>query len=342
MTNFEHFRPFTHLTENEADSVKKQFVKHQAEALDHIPNELEKTPEDQRDIHLVEKYLSKEWQNLKLPGELKLDPSFYHFLDDEQMKKMFPGINLEQTSIFHLAMASRMGIFISESAFRTWPSGLGFIVLLHESIHAASYNSYVGISQETIVNRRTGYVNRAMFKPAHAHFEGFNEALTDLTVLDIIQKNHAKLVDQLKVDEKLLEETLSEESDILYWKYMKIVQTVIGKMAEATHQPSSTILETFIRGMFTGEMMHLRQIDRLFGHGSLRVLAAMRSGTTADVPEKESLAKILEYFTTDDIEKRFSIAQEVLNNRERAAYLNHREQSIRIWSEKDNPKPLRD
>lgn len=75
-------------------------------------------------------------------------------------------------------------------------------------------------------------------------------------------------------------------------------------------------------------MMHLRDIEKTFGKGSLRVLAAIDCGTKNNPPiqkyREKNNNKILEYFETDNEENKEQIARSILNERERMKYINRR------------------
>lgn len=69
----------------------------------------------------------------------------------------------------------------------------------------------------------------------------------------------------------------------------------------------------------TGEMMHLRDVERVFGPGALRMLAAAYSGTR-DLESSEVDEKLFRYFETDDKNEQDEIANDILNDRELEEY----------------------
>lgn len=67
------------------------------------------------------------------------------------------------------------------------------------------------------------------------------------------------------------------------------------------------------KGLFTGEMMHLRDIERTFGENSLRILGSWVPTDDDDNPDKVAgYKKIYKFFATDDAAEREKLRQELL------------------------------
>ena len=98
---------------------------------------------------------------------------------------------------------------------------------------------------------------------------------------------------------------------MFYGECISILDLIIRKVAQDRNEDEIAVWKRFKRGMFTGEMMHLRDIEHAFGRGSLRVLAALNWESNHTIPI-ELIPKIKEYFDSDDDEKRDEIAKEVL------------------------------
>lgn len=92
-------------------------------------------------------------------------------------------------------------------------------------------------------------------------------------------------------------------------------------MAKYFNQTHEEVFQKIKKGFFTGDMMHLRLIEEVFGPGSLRVLAAMGTeGATKDTDEGELYKKIEEFFLSENQEERNRLADDILATRERLAY----------------------
>ena len=91
------------------------------------------------------------------------------------------------------------------------------------------------------------------------------------------------------------------------------------KIAEKNSESKEAVWMRFKKGEFTGEMMHLREVERTFGKGALRVLAALGSGTR-NMKRSKLIEQTESYFKTDDVAAQEKIAKEILIERERLRY----------------------
>ena len=96
------------------------------------------------------------------------------------------------------------------------------------------------------------------------------------------------------------------------------MKEIIFRISEKQGEEYQTVWKRFERGYFTGEMMHMRDVERTFGKGSLRILAAAypESENRDDIDEK-----IFEYFDAKTEEEKDELAKEILNEREFEIYL---------------------
>jgi hypothetical protein len=65
------------------------------------------------------------------------------------------------------------------------------------------------------------------------------------------------------------------------------------------------VWKRFKRGEFTGEMMHLRDVETAFGAHSLEILAMMES--------RKFNKRILKYFSTKDLIERERIGKKIIS-----------------------------
>jgi hypothetical protein len=87
-------------------------------------------------------------------------------------------------------------------------------------------------------------------------------------------------------------------------KEIEIVEIIIQKVAEKKGEDRELVWQRFKRGLFSGEMMHLRDIEETFGKGSLRILASLES---EDVP----VAMVKKYFESENETEKNAIAREI-------------------------------
>jgi len=191
-----------------------------------------------------------------------------------------------------------------------------YFVLLEEMIHATSYVSF-SISEERNVDKyRLGYLINNN-EDGHSHFLGLNEAVTARMFLNILKENELNFTQDLQITEGEI-----KENKFLVYPYLKVLDFLQAKIAESKKESIENVQKRFEKGMLTGEMMHLRDIEDIFGPGSLRIIASLGSDTKSKFNnhrEKESVLTI-QFFKTEDQELKNKIAKKLLNERERLQY----------------------
>jgi hypothetical protein len=197
-----------------------------------------------------------------------------------------------------------------------------YITILHEILHSASCQKYELYEYDTdgktkigIQTYRSGYSVRSSEKEGEFKLEAFDEGLTERMTWRILGQyllDYPDIRKDLDVDmsEKELREYIVENGLKIYWQPQMLVNMLAEGLAKETKGKYS--FETFARGYFTGEMMHLRVIERVFGRGSLEMIDAMIAGPKSE-SEYEKNNKILRYFETETSpEERKQLLEEVL------------------------------
>lgn len=172
----------------------------------------------------------------------------------------------------------------------------------------------VGFQNYTGSNYRVNN-GRKYLVSGHTHFRGFNEAVVEEITLDIFSHS-----------EKEFEEKRKHYNESGYSAYLEILRLVVGELSRYKKTKSISELENIEKSQFTGDMMFLRDIEKCFGPGSVRIIAAM--GTNLINKEKieneqqESFA-IQDFLHAKDIEKRDRIARNLLIKKEYLQYKKH-------------------
>ena len=280
------------------------------EALKPLEKEIKKTKEEIEFIKKVDLYLAQELSALGLKKDFSLLPSQFHFLPDEVFSKKFP--EEAKNSIEALSDPTTNSVYINKSK-RTRLHLCKSI--LHEAIHLVSLRvHYADAKRKKIRIYRSGY---QVFNPKekkHEHFRGLNEAIVDKTAIEILKKHKKEIIEELNIAPKEQREKIP-----IYEAYIQILDTVIQRIAKKNNESTDIVWQRFKKGLFTGKMLHLKDVEKTFGKGALRVLAALGSDTK-DLPEKEINQKIFQYFTTDNKKEKDKIAAEILSERERIRY----------------------
>lgn len=150
---------------------------------------------------------------------------------------------------------------------------INYETILHEATHAKSFHKRE-ISNNTSVNRsyRTGYNVERARDGKEQYFSGFNEAIVDKTTLDIVLRENKDYSSSKKDISRFLFYLNSG-----YRAEMMTVDSIIKNVAKHKKESEKEVWDRFKKGQFTGDMMHLRDIEEAYGPGALRILATMDS-----------------------------------------------------------------
>lgn len=293
------------VTQEARSDIFEQMRREREEGLKHIDGEIEKNDELEKYIVLAAGYLNDELVALGLPATQMDSRRVHAFLGEEYERR----VRNKDTN----------GLYRSKEDALYVHSGRGrmqlYKTILHEMVHRAAFKArHADVSERTVGDVRGGYFTRHPNEDKHMHFRGLDEAVVDRIVMDIAQKHFDELIQQLHITEEESREPVN-----FYHDYMDVLAIIVQKVAENKKEDPRETWQRFKRGEFSGEMMHLRDVEDAFGKGSLRVLAALGSGTRR--PDSSEDAKLVyDYFAADDPKERDQIARAVLNERERLRY----------------------
>lgn len=206
------------------------------------------------------------------------------------------------------------------------------MIILHELIHSRCLSGFFVDKEGNIRENKSGYVSSDTTNPnGYTYFRGFNEAVTQKLTVEIFNKNKDKLFK--KADDKKVGYVLE---DIPYRGYMCILDNIIKSIAESEYKNENEIWLDFKKNYFTGEMMCLRKIEKVFGIGSLRVLAAMDRSTMSTKGLEEN-SKFLKYFSNNiSNTERDILAREILSDVENSKRDTHKQIISNISKNKEN------
>lgn len=314
------------LTEEKKNELTQNIIKYknQKRCEEVLKGELEKTSNEYALINQTESFINNELLRLSLPNNFKIDPKEIHFLptNDNQYKENIgtSGAYSMQTERVYLfkkneenkKILNKIEYFIESYIRKIFNKNIKeekFETIIHESIHSSSHHKYIGDKVPT--QYRIGYelIKNRVSKNIKL-FEGFNESVVQKTTLDIL--NH---------EDKNGKEYINNLIDTMYSEHMFILDQIIKKISIVKNQSQNEVWERFKKAQFTGEMMHLRDVEGAFGPGSLRVLSSIR----ASEPPHRSLLYYT-YFSTDNKEAKDIIARILLNNNKtnKKEYLKHK------------------
>lgn len=301
------------LSARDAEKVQSVLRSEYRYGTEPYEKELKKSKEDLLWIKKINSYILAEFKRLGIERKPpRLTPQRFHFLNSEMFDRVHGSENdgAKVAGAFHdkrIEILMNVEVLSKDKKLRS---------MLHEAIHAASFrNFWVDTERKDIEPYRSGYavINR---EDPHEHFRGLHEAITEKSLQDILAE-HADEISETFGNE-VVDYDRGEYKD--YQNFINLVDIIVSKVAEKHGEPPQEVWTRFKRGLYTGEMMHLREIERAYGKGSLRFLAALESGTRRALTRDEVMEKMRAYFSTEDEEEREKLAHEVLNERERLRY----------------------
>ena len=280
------------------------------EAMESIEGEYIKTPEELTVIKLIDQYLNEELKELGIKKTIEILPNQVHLLPTSIYNKTHGGSpKKEKPAAFF--DPHYQGIYVNRDKAKGRTNL--YHSIMHESIHQASFLRFSYKEERDTVKIDSYRVGYSVDGQEHEHFRGLNEMMIEKIIPEIIKKHEKELVKKLKI-------TPEEDNQTVKRYPSELLDIIIKEVAKRNDEKEEETWQRFKKGLFTGELMHLREVERTFGKGSLRILAALESGTRGEVGRGKAYNRILEYFSIDNEEKREQIAEEILVDREKAEY----------------------
>jgi len=151
-----------------------------------------------------------------------------------------------------------------------------YSTIIHESIHGEAFHKYELYADES--NPESNIINLNSYRNGYLltknrkedYFRGLNEGVVDKTTMDILIKEYKGEPNLINKIRKILYYIESA-----YFLEMLTVDTIVSKIAKNKDENKNETWARFKREQFNGNMMHLRDIEEIYGVGSLRVLATM-------------------------------------------------------------------
>ena len=139
---------------------------------------------------------------------------------------------------------------------------------------------------------RVGYESQNPTK-SKISLKALNEAITVMIQVEIF--NHKHLQDINKKFGFDMKTGIKMESDIS----IKILHTIMLGVSKYNKENVTDTRKRFESGMFTGNMLHLRDIEKAFGQGSLKILNNWQQETEINKEPTTTInTDVLQYFQT--------------------------------------------
>ncbi|MFA6428702.1 MAG: hypothetical protein WCW02_04165 [Candidatus Buchananbacteria bacterium] len=284
------------------------------ESLQKINGELEKSPEELKAIEKINFYLNQELATVGLDAVIVVEPERIHFLPQEIYKQEVLKEHQDSPGIAYGAIHKAL-INVNDSSNRL----VKYKTILHEMVHLGSFiKLQIKADTKDLYLLRAGYQNYHPQEPVHEHFGGLNEAVTDLITFRIWYRNREALMKEFSISQ----EEVAEAKPASYEAYFQVLVKIIKGVASQNNLVENKIWDKLVKNYFTGEVMFLREVEKTFGKGSLRILAAM--GSAEKVNSEENYKKQSEFFSNINEERRQELAKEILSEQEWLKYQERR------------------
>jgi len=216
-------------------------------------------------------FLGEEFEEMNLPFK-DVPQDRIIFLNSESFDKL--GEKEFKTALYD----NYNNVIVANHGYEEWESKrlFWYKAILHEMIHFVSFQKNLLIKKEDnrtqINNLRVGYRGRGK-EVKNDIFKGFNEGMTDLIVMDILKKHKEELALDFNISKEEEEEFISTKKQ--FYEYAFFINDLIKRIAEKTDKDEGEVWKKMKEGCFTGEMMHLREIERVLGKDSLKILSRL-------------------------------------------------------------------
>jgi len=229
--------------------------------------EIEQSPEILKSIEIINSCLKQEFNDLGIPemwSEVKAEQ--YHLLHSLTFHDLRGEGTLASFMVRSCEILVNFDDFIRRGTIADLQS-----TLLHESVHANSFQkfSYNEIT-DTVNQERIGYQGRSSGDLERQNFLGLNEAVTEKLARELFNKNEGQFRGL-----KLFQEKPEAKDYGVYNDYIEVLDFLIEKIADNNQVSSEEVWKKFKKGMMTGEMMHLREIEKVFGKKSLSIISLL-------------------------------------------------------------------
>ncbi len=284
----------------EKDALKEVLKEWSKESSAPVDGELEKTEEEIKIIDTINDFISEELIHLGIDSYETMPVGKIHILPGDSFKVHFP--DFEGQAFFK---ATNDSIYLNKDGLDT--KAKLFSTLLHELIHRASTKKFYTDEEKNISDARVGYRIHSTWKGVERRnrLVGFNEVIVDYTVYKILSKNQKILEEKIGVTEEDIQGSI-----YTYMHYGPILEAIIVKIAQDKGLDFRNVFEDLERGQFQNNILVLKDVERSFGKGSLKVLSLLQSLEKREDNNKlENMIK--EFFSESDEGRRQELIKEI-------------------------------
>ncbi len=261
-----------------------------------IEGELEKTEEDLTMLAEVNTMLTSVADRFNLKKET-IDSRSVHVLPAEAF--------LKQTTYKTAGMykAKFESILLNDDLLKDKSKRIS--TLLHESLHAISHQKFFLQEDGTLEPYRVGYGNNPI--RGGRWFDGLNEMVIVFTESTLMRAHADELQRKFVITEEEIAQTAKENECLEVF-----LHHILNKVGKYRNEDFVTTADRFVKGHFTGEMLHLKDIEKVYGPHSLRILAMLDDGHNLNSQRVPLRRMIVQYFIEADDTSRKELSTAII------------------------------
>ena len=296
------------------DKIQREVMPEQREKFEEMfDGEIEKTEEHIRYINTALDLIKKKMLNLGLIEDLSVDLPInekrIHICSEGAYRDLVGVDGDNELGEYH-GILDQVFIKNNKNSLRI------FLIMLHEIIHYLSRNvDYLKVFDDDSFDMtvyRSGYRNLNYSENAHEHFRGFNEMVVERIEVAIIGANADAVRNALGME--FSDDDIIDAFDC--WANLHFFSAIVDRISKYYKEEKIDTIKRIERGLFTGEMMHLRGVEKAYGKKALRILSYYKSKITKEGVDAEKINSMIErYFMNEDmsLQERGVLGEEILS-----------------------------
>jgi hypothetical protein len=262
------------------------------ESMRPIEGELEKTPQELKLLNLINDDVESNFATLGLENPPAILPEQIHFLNDKGFTAVLGQRGEHDNPGEPPAFQKRGAVYVNRERYESKVQLVDDVA--HECFHLASVHKFIANGKK-LAEYRLGYNLISSRAKSFEPFRGLNEAVTEQSVMEFMHKYKSSLVQEFGIDAA----DLSAYRGYAYKVSRAILTRLISGIAAYRGEEPFAVWHRIERGMYSGDMMHLRDIAKAFDARTFQ-LVSMAGNRLGQLSFKDVNEKVAEFLYSTD------------------------------------------
>jgi hypothetical protein len=221
------------------------------------------------------------------------------------------------TGYYAHALAHNVFDWIKVIEYQTgFEKGVHYVYMLHEMVHLGAVPVVVGVNG-TLEVRKMGFhlQDFKLIEGENINSMAFlDEAVVQAITSEIITLERDQFERDLNLTSNEFERLIDFSNNGAYVVPMHVLGKIIKGISRDKKIPTSEVWSQCKQSYYNSDLSFLRDIERAFGPGTLRLLDSLDSGLRQTAESKVLINTIKEYFSPDTNQiKRFNLALQLID-----------------------------